>query len=591
MTRFSGRTLEELESDLIHAQADSTVLSELHSELLDRKQRREGCGKIEKSRAKSLRTKIARMLATVPMVFSEPGVPAGSHTTPRPLPFVPPSKPTQIGPRPCPTQLGGFLSKPRLEFTPTSEQLAAVDAFSSGENLKINAFAGSGKTSTLALLSHHSKGCGIYAAFNRACVTDSKPKFGSNVQCKTLHAMAFQAMRYQFKRDKLAGRLNTNVVLSHIDVAEFEMNGLRLHEKQLASLALATFRRYAQSRARSIREVEVPVYGIVAKISPDVLEVLSKVVYEIAELVWQIMCDKRSSLPLGHDGYLKYWALEEPRLGVDFILLDEAQDTNDVVLGLLEKQACQIVYVGDRHQQIYEWRGAVNALDKVQATSECQLSKSFRFGQEIAEVANSALRLLGERTRITGNEKVLSSVGTVVQPETIIARSNATVLSAVIACLEKGDIPYVEGGTDELKKLIRGVYDLKDEGFSSVPEFFGFSSWEEVVEYSETEYGQELATFVQLVQSFGLGRLWHVLKNVADDPERASVTISTTHKAKGREWGRVRLEDDFVLSQEDEEGNQKPIAREEIRILYVAATRAKNQLQLGAQSKSFLSLL
>ena len=38
---------------------------------------------------------------------------------------------------------------------------------------------------------------------------------------------------------------------------------------------------------------------------------------------------------------------------------------------------------------------------------------------------------------------------------------------------------------------VGGVYDLRDKGFSSVPEFFGFSSWEEVVEYSETEYGQE----------------------------------------------------------------------------------------------------
>lgn len=590
MSQFSGRTLEELEADLSLAHGDPNLLGEMQSELLDRKQRREDSGKAEKTRARNLRSKIAGMLASMPVLVKESGVYSAVGPTSQTFPPALPTKTLDLGMRARPPQQARVLRQRTLEFTPTDEQLAAIDAFSSGENLKINAFAGSGKTSTLALLARNASGCGIYAAFNRACVTDSKSKFGSNVQCKTLHSIAFQAMRSQFRNDKLAGKLNTNVVLSHIDVAEFEMNGLRLHEKQLVSLALATFRRFAQSRAKSIREIDIPVYGIVAKISPDVLEVLSEVVYGIAELVWQLMRDKKSSLPLGHDGYLKLWALEEPRLGVDFILLDEAQDTNEVILGLLEKQVCQLVYVGDRHQQIYEWRGAVNALDKVHATSECQLTKSFRFGAEIAEVANAALLLLREKTRITGNDSVLSTVGSVVQPETIIARSNATVLSAVIACLGNGDIPYVEGGTDELKKLIRGVYDLRDKGFSSVPEFFGFSSWEEVVEYSETEYGQELAAFVQMVQSFGLGRLWHILKNVADDPEHASVTISTTHKAKGREWGRVRLEDDFVLAQEDEEGNQKPIATEEIRILYVAATRAKYQLQLGNQSKSFLGL-
>ena len=32
-----------------------------------------------------------------------------------------------------------------------------------------------------------------------------------------------------------------------------------------------------------------------------------------------------------HDHYLKIWALTEPRIDADFLLLDEAQDTNPVV--------------------------------------------------------------------------------------------------------------------------------------------------------------------------------------------------------------------------------------------------------------------
>nr|WP_249816408.1 UvrD-helicase domain-containing protein [Bradyrhizobium sp. 180] len=56
---------------------------------------------------------------------------------------------------------------------------------------------------------------------------------------------------------------------------------------------------------------------------------------------------------------MKLWALSNPAIAADFILLDEAQDTNPVVLDVLRKQPAQMVYVGDKYQQIYEWRGAV----------------------------------------------------------------------------------------------------------------------------------------------------------------------------------------------------------------------------------------
>jgi hypothetical protein len=218
------------------------------------------------------------------------------------------------------------------------------------------------------------------------------------------------------------------------------------------------------------------------------------------------------------------------------------------------------------------------------------LTKSFRFGSDIATLANTVLRRMGESKQIVGNERVHSTVGPVVQPDAIIARSNGAVLAAVIATLDSGATPYVEGGTKDLRKLIGGVFELKDNGFSTVPEFFGFTSWEEVVEYSETEYGQELATFVRLVETYGAGPLWHLIKRIADDPSEAVVTISTTHKAKGREWNTVRLEDDFVQAESDEDGKPRNPGPEEMRILYVALTRAKTRLQIGEQTARFIGL-
>ena len=580
MTAFSGMTLEQLEQEHQCCNGDEAVLAGLHRELVDRKRRREAGGKTEKPRAAHLRQVISKELGG----HDKPTMNSSSRQQVRPseLPAAA-AKATAAWPR-----RDGSSVLPK--FSPTDEQMAAVSAFQTGEDVKINAFAGSGKTSTLTLLAEAVAGSGLYVAFNRACVKDAAGRFGNNVQCRTVHGVAYRALQGHFRRDKMAGKLNPNIVLSHVPVEPFSSGGMKLTDSQMASVALATLRRFAQSRHSDVRDIRVPRYGLLSSMPAHLEKEITAAVHRVVEEMWQKMCDRTSSMPLGHDGYLKYWAMQRPTLGFDYILLDEAQDTNDVVLGVLEHQKCQVVYVGDRHQQIYEWRGAINALDKVRTSKECALTQSFRFGPQIAELANVVLRRLGERNDIRGNRSVSSDVGTATWPDAIIARSNGAVLHAVMACLDGGRTPYVEGGTQELKRLIRGIYELRDQGFSTVPEFFGFNSWAEVVEYSETEYGQELATFVRLVEAYGPGPLWHLLKRVSDQPEDADVTISTTHKAKGREWSAVRLEDDFVLTEEDEDGSPRELPAEEMRILYVALTRAKTHLQLGDQTSRFLGL-
>jgi superfamily I DNA/RNA helicase len=101
-----------------------------------------------------------------------------------------------------------------------------------------------------------------------------------------------------------------------------------------------------------------------------------------------------------------------------------------------------------------------------------------------------------------------------------------------------------------------------------------FASWEELVEHSETEYGAELKPLVKLVYSYGknLNSLITLLENTKQSEKEADVTVTTAHKAKGREWSSVRLNNDFI----DEK--DKRYSSEERNLLYVAATRAKQKL-------------
>ncbi len=74
-------------------------------------------------------------------------------------------------------------------------------------------------------------------------------------------------------------------------------------------------------------------------------------------------------------------------------MLDEAQDTNEVTLGIFNCLNSKIkIYVGDRHQQIYSFRGSKNALDKISCDKQLYLSQSFRFNETIANYANILLR-------------------------------------------------------------------------------------------------------------------------------------------------------------------------------------------------------
>ena len=59
------------------------------------------------------------------------------------------------------------------------------------------------------------------------------------------------------------------------------------------------------------------------------------------------------------------------------------------------------ILVGDPHQQIYSFRGAVNAMENVQADTIFYLTQSFRFGPEISHIAASCLEVLKSEKKKT----------------------------------------------------------------------------------------------------------------------------------------------------------------------------------------------
>jgi superfamily I DNA/RNA helicase len=80
-------------------------------------------------------------------------------------------------------------------------------------------------------------------------------------------------------------------------------------------------------------------------------------------------------------------------------------------------------------------------------------------------------------------------------------------------------------------------------------------------------------------------------------PGMAERVLATAHKAKGLEWARVRLGADFLGLGElhaaaDRDGGMPQLTPEErdqeLHLLYVAATRARRQLEPNAAVRSCL---
>lgn len=464
----------------------------------------------------------------------------------------------------------------------TQEQIQAIDLFRSRHSLKLSAFAGAGKTSTLRMLAESSEDQGLYLAFNKKIADEAKASFPGRVDCRTTHSLAFQSIKGRYQN---IAKLTTSIFPKQL-AALRKYNKLSfsstfaLGETQLAFLVLKTVSAFCQDDRSFLSDVHFPRYGALLGQKPDVVQAVQAWVLQEARSLWAEMTDTRTDIPLGHDGYLKLWALSEPEIGASYVLLDEAQDSNPAVLGVLREQQCQIVYVGDKHQQIYEWRGAVDAMSIIATTQDAFLTKSFRFGAEIASRASHVLKALGEDRAITGNEAICSVITGSGSTDAVLARTNATVISEVVRALDGGLKPYIVGGADELKRLIDDVFELKKRRPAKSPEFFGFSNWPDVVAFASSEEGSSLQSFVKLVETQGENKLWKAVSEAAASERDADLVISTAHKAKGCEWQSVKLADDFLGSASKEDF----ISPEEIRLFYVAMTRAREKLVVSPEA-------
>lgn len=474
------------------------------------------------------------------------------------------------------------FSKP----TATYEQATAIDNARLGKSFKVIAYAGTGKTTTLQMISEAMpQRRGMYLAFNKSIASEAQQKFHRNVDCRTFHSLAFRSVPRGVTDKLRLPRLSPSFLAK-----EYRLHPITLrrmmggrYEKyvfmpsRLASLVAnaVTYFCSTSSQYPAPRHVQAPNW-----LHPDDIEILQKHLYPAVERRWLESIDPQHQAGIGHDIYLKLWALSDPYIPTDYVLFDEAQDADPIMLGVLLKQKnTQVIYVGDAHQQIYAWRGAINAMQQL-PLPESRLTTSFRFGPEIAHHANAILGALNEKIPLQGNPNKHSQVVNkphIKKRDAILCRTNARAMELLLAGLVQGDRVSLQADHARLNRFVEAASMLKQgKRVTDVPELAWFNSWHDVHEYCETNEGSDIKPLVKLVDDHGTDELKKALLKISPI-DQADYIISTAHKAKGLEWNRVHLEDDYQFKLND---HDYKISDEELRLLYVACTRAKESLNI-----------
>ncbi|ANA41813.1 hypothetical protein A2G06_16890 (plasmid) [Geobacter anodireducens] len=484
----------------------------------------------------------------------------------------------------------------------TDEQRAIVDHQG---NARVNACAGSGKTSTcLEYIKARPRANCLYLAFNSTVKTEAIKKFKraglGNVTVHTAHSLAYQSV--------VSGRdyeLHKSGNLRPYDVTAWYKPSVKFKD-ELEPLVFAKHvcdltKAYCNSDKEKIHHLDY--YGMV-KDCPQAREFVGRYLDEIEDAAEDILRRMwAGQLPITHDSYIKKYHLTSPDLSCyTHILFDEGQDSNPCQLAIfLNQHRSTKVIVGDTHQSIYGFNGAIDSLAKVNFPL-FRLSASFRFGERIAETAMEALSLKkllgvsldGFTVRGLGRKE---DHGLPVQA--FIARSNLGLLTeAIEIVVERNQKAAFEGDLSSYTFLAGGasIFDVLNLYLGrneKIRDSFlrKFESYDELKEYQAGTKDQDLGLVMNLVERYrgSLFPLIKELKERAVRKEEAEYLFSTVHRAKGLEYSTVRLCKDLITGEKimqklatAKNDPSKPVDRaalvEDINALYVAVTRATRLL-------------
>ncbi|BBJ29137.1 UvrD-helicase domain-containing protein [Athalassotoga saccharophila] len=486
------------------------------------------------------------------------------------------------------------LDSKSSNLKPTDEQEEIIKRFGDGKNILVRAFAGTGKTTTLKLLTlTYPKRRFLYIVFNRVAAESARKTFGSNVSVRTIHSLAFGFMKDKINVSNFVNNYQIPNIADTLGV-----------DYDYARAVKIIFDEFCYSNVMEIGDLD---FSLFFRDNIDLLSLVKTGAISIGkalrytEQFYRKMEDGK--IPVTHNFYLKQFQ----RLGMadsvryDAILLDEAQDSNLITYDIVNRIKGQKVVIGDRHQKIYGFRNSLDISGRFLSdrAEEMPLTNSFRFHEEIATLANNLLSTLkAERIRIRGVAPHRS-----VSNKAFITRTNAKIVEIISWMIRNNDWKTVRDPR-ELFKLPMSITKLftnpriNYEIPADLSFLERFKRLDELEEYARDVNDIEMMSAISIAKRKSSVIEKCFLKAMDQfNLENARVYLTTAHTSKGLEWDEIHLSDDypnlfkaigrrggiprFIYMQNKGESNEIEDIIEEINLLYVAVTRAREKADIA----------
>lgn len=473
----------------------------------------------------------------------------------------------------------------------TKEQLEIIAEAKSGKTklIKINAVSGAGKTSTLVEIEKALKPkSGRYLAYNAAIAGEAKEKFGNNIECSTIHSMAYRNVVSPFGLK--VGFLRAK------DITERIPYGRKL-------LVFEAMEKFFLSKYTNIEYFINEEYEQITNKEIDIIKAMMNKM-------------KAGSISCTHGFYLKLFhiMLENGIIDfeeIDLLMLDEAGDVNPVTLEIFKLLKAKLkVLVGDDNQNIYSFNNTINGFEELKDEGTLMsLSKSFRVSSKIAEKVESFCHEYLDKNLIFEGRDYGSNYET--KTVAHISRTNSSVVGNMIDLERKNKKYNITKSAKTMFELPLIILNLKP-GCEILNPQYKFLS-EDTDDYYDSlvlqrEY-QSLFGYIMslhsddisiksacsLILKYGASAIFNTYKTAKSHEVGEDIyetTLTTAHSSKGLEFDTVIIDDDMNEKLDDilknyeglESENNKIInllskeEKEEFRLYYVATTRAKHVL-------------
>ena len=489
-----------------------------------------------------------------------------------------------------------------MSFIPSPQQSAFFDFVDNGSgNAFVEAVAGAGKTTSLVQACKRMKGNVVFVAYNTKNVEEIKERLitvGSKALAGTFHSFGYGAWRKMYPNVKLDlnGEKYATIFLTH-NIPEEYHGFIKKSVSMAKQRALGVF-----GQINDVKEWDFIInrFDLMEELDEN-MSVEDAINYSIKTLTASnVMCKQI----IDFDDMIYAPVLFGARMYQnDFVLVDEAQDTNPARRAIARKMVKpngRIIFVGDRHQAIFGFTGAdAEAVQIIINEFNCTtlpLTVTYRCPKNVVNAAKAYVNHIeahetapdGEVTSIQKAD-FEKHYGELTNADAIICRKTAPLVDLAFTLIRRSIPCHVEG-----RDIAAGLTNLlKKWKIKSVDKYLDkLEKWEEIQVQKAIAKGNDMqadsikdrcATIRVLCE--GLATIQDVEKRIntmfkdTEGKKVDTLTLSTAHKSKGREWRNVYVLgfNEFMPSRLAKQEWQK---EQEKNLIYVSFTRAKNKLTL-----------